>query len=131
MANEQNLTPFTSDQSREEAAKNGRLGGIASGKARAEKRDLRKALEMLLEKEFTDKNGNVATGAQAITAKLFEQAMKGNVKAFETLRDTVGQKPVEKVMIADVDPAVIEDIERIVADCDDATLEDNGPPGVR
>lgn len=114
MANEQNLTPFTSDQSREEAAKNGRLGGIASGKARAEKRDLRKALEMLLEKEFTDKNGNVATGAQAITAKLFEQAMKGNVKAFETLRDTVGQKPVEKVMVADVEQSVIDEVEKAV-----------------
>ena len=32
--NEQNLTPFTSDQSHEEAVKNGRKGGIASGQAR-------------------------------------------------------------------------------------------------
>ena len=52
---------------------------------------------MLLEKNFKDKKGNEVTGTEAITAKLFEQAMKGNVKAFETLRDTVGQKPVEKI----------------------------------
>lgn len=113
MDGKQNLIP-QSERTKEEQREIARQGGIASGKARAEKRDLRKALEMLLEKEFTDKNGNVATGAQAITAKLFEQAMKGNVKAFETLRDTVGQKPIEKVMLAEVDQNVIDEVERMV-----------------
>lgn len=93
MANEENLRPAEYKLSVEEAKK----GGINSGKARRAKRDLRLALEMLLEKNFKDKNGNDITGTEAITAKLFEQAMKGNVKAFETLRDTVGQKPIEKV----------------------------------
>lgn len=114
MANEQNLRPFTSDQSHEEAVKNGSKGGIASGRARAEKRDLRRALEMLLEKEWIDKGGNKATGTELLSAKLFEQAMKGNIRAFETLRDTVGQKPVEKVMVADVEPSVIEEVEKAV-----------------
>lgn len=113
MAGKQNLIP-QSERTKEEQREIARQGGIASGKARAEKRDLRKALEMLLEKEFTDKNGNVATGAQAITAKLFEQAMRGNVKAFETLRDTVGQKPIEKVMLAEVDQNVIDEVEKMV-----------------
>ena len=36
MANEQNLKPFTSDQSRDEAVKNGRKGGIRSGEVRRE-----------------------------------------------------------------------------------------------
>ena len=114
MANEQNLKPFTSDQSREEAAKNGQKGGIASGRARAEKRDLRKALELLLEQTYTDKKGVTRTGAQAITEKLFSEVMKGNVRAFEVLRDTVGQKPVEKVMLAEVDQTVIDEVERAV-----------------
>ena len=116
MANEQNLKPFTSDQSREEAAKNGQKGGIASGRARAEKRDLRKALELLLEQTYTDKKGVTRTGAQAITEKLFSEVMKGNVKAFEVLRDTVGQKPVERVMFAEVDQTVIDEVERAVLD---------------
>lgn len=34
MANEQNLIPFTSDQSHDEAVKNGKAGGIASGRVR-------------------------------------------------------------------------------------------------
>lgn len=96
MANEQNLIP-NSKRSPEEVRENQRRGGINSGKSRREKRDLRRALEMLLEKEYKDKAGNSLTGTEAISAKLFEQAMKGNIRAFETLRDTVGQKPVDKV----------------------------------
>lgn len=112
MANEQNLLKgdaihkFTP----EEASK----GAKRSAEARRAKRDLRLALEMLLEKDFRDKNGNQITGTEAVTAKLFEKAMKGDVRAFETLRDTVGQKPVEKVMIAEVEQSVIDEVERAV-----------------
>ena len=42
-------------------------------------------------------------GAEAISAKLFEQALKGNVKAFETIRSTVGQDPVQKVEQVNID----------------------------
>ena len=54
MANEQNLTPFTSEQSREEAAENGRKGGIASGQARREKKTIQKILADLLDSEIKD-----------------------------------------------------------------------------
>ena len=113
MGNEQNLKPFTSDQSREKAVENGRKGGVASGEARRRKRDLRLALEMLLEKEYTDKKGNVATGAEAISTKLFEQAMKGNVKAFETIRSTVGQDPVQKVEQVNFDAEYNQSVEYV------------------
>lgn len=113
MSNEKNLKPFTSDQSREEAVKNGAAGGIASGQSRREKRDLRRALEMLLEKEYKDKAGNSLTGTEAISAKLFEQAMKGNIKAFETLRDTVGQKPVDRVEQVNIDMEYQQSVEYV------------------
>lgn len=118
MANEQNLKPFTSDQSREKAVENGRKGGVASGEARRRKRDLRLALEMLLEKDFKDKNGKEMTGTQAITAKLFEQAMKGNVKAFETIRATVGQDPIQKIQVSEVDQSIIDEVEKAVLEDD-------------
>jgi len=101
MANEQNLV--RGDEAHKLTAEEASKGGKASGETRRRKRDLRLALEMLLEKDFVDKNGNVATGAEAITAKLFEQAMKGNVKAFETIRSTVGQDPVQKVEQVNID----------------------------
>lgn len=54
MANEQNLIPFTSEQNREEASKNGRKGGIASGIARREKKTIQKILNDLLETPAKD-----------------------------------------------------------------------------
>ena len=114
MANEQNLRPGEYHLSVEEAKK----GGKASVEARRKKRDLRAALELLLERETTDKNGVKVTGAQALTARLYAEALKGNVKAFEVLRDTVGQKPVEKVVVAEVDPDIISEVERAVLDSD-------------
>ena len=110
MANEQNLRPCEYHLSREEAKK----GGKASAEARRKKRDLRAALEVLLEREVADGNGGTITGAQALTARLYKEALKGNVKAFEVLRDTVGQKPVEKVVVADVDQSVIDEVEKAV-----------------
>lgn len=93
MSNNQNLIPQAHKLTLEEASK----GGRASVESRRRKKDLRLALEILLEKDWTDKNGNTLSGAEAITTKLFEQAMKGNVKAFETIRATVGQDPITKI----------------------------------
>jgi len=93
MANEQNLRPSEYRLSQDEAKK----GGIASGEARRRKRDIRLALEALLEKDISDKNGNVMTTTEAIALKQIEKALKGDTKAFEVVRDTVGQKPTDKI----------------------------------
>ena len=118
MANEQNLIPQAHKLTVEEQS----AGGKASVEARRKKKDLRLALEMLLEKDFTDKNGNLISGTEAITAKLFEQAMKGNVKAFETIRATVGQDPVQKIMVSEVEQDVIDEVEKAVLN--DTTTSD-------
>ena len=113
MANEQNLIP-NSERSPNEVRENGKKGGIASGKARRQKKLLRECLEILLEKEMTDKKGETITGAEAMAAKVFQQALKGDLRAFEIVRDTAGQKPVDKVMVADVDADVINEVEAMV-----------------
>lgn len=110
MANEQNLHPCEYKLTQEEAKK----GGIASGEARRRKRDLRQALEALLEKDFTGKDGTTLSGAEAIALKQMEKALKGDTRAFEVVRDTSGQKPVEKVVLAEVEQSVIEEVERAV-----------------
>lgn len=118
MPNEQNLEKGIATQfkSGEEAAENGRKGGIASGEAKRKKRDIRRALEALLEKDYFVEEYGTLSGAEAIAVRQMERALDGDTKAFEVVRDTVGQKPVDKVMIADVDPAVIEEVERAVLD---------------
>ena len=119
MANESNLEGKGFDsRTTEEQREIARQGGKASVEARRRKKDLRLALEMLLEKDFKDKNGNTISGTEAVTAKLFEKAMKGDVRAFETIRDSVGQKIPERIMIAEVDQSVIEEVEKAVLEDD-------------
>lgn len=116
MANEQNLRPFTSDQNREEAAKNGRKGGIANGEARRAKKNLREAMQILMEADLTGKDGKTMTGTEAMAARAFQAALKGDWKAWELVRDTSGQKPIEKVAIAEIDVDIIDEVERMVKD---------------
>lgn len=107
MANKENLKNGVATQFRtgEEQAKIASAGGQASGEARRRKRDIRKALEALLEKDITDKHGNTMSTAEAIAIKQIEKALKGDTKAFEVVRDTAGQKPVEKVALGATDEA--------------------------
>lgn len=116
MANEKNLEKgkATRFKSGDEAAKYGSKGGKVSGESKRNKKLLRECLEELLEREMIDKNGVSMTGAEALSAKLFAEALKGNVKAFVALRDTAGEKPIEKVVTAEVDSSVIAEIEGIV-----------------
>lgn len=113
MANEQNLIP-NSQRSAEEVRENQRRGGIASGEARRRKRDIRLALEALLEREYKGKGGETLTGAEAIAVKQMEKALKGDTEAFKVVRDTAGQKPVDKVMIAEVSQDIIDEVEAAV-----------------
>lgn len=104
MANEQNLIPFT-ERSESEVRELNSKGGVNSGEARRRKRDIRLALEALLEKDITDKHGNTMSTAEAIAIKQIEKALKGDTKAFEVVRDSAGQKPVEKVSVGASDEA--------------------------
>lgn len=81
-----NLKVPTSD----EARINGKKGGIASGKARAARKTLKEELLLLLA------NGDTQ---ERISLSMIQEALNGNVKAFETIRDTIGEKPVEKAEV--------------------------------
>lgn len=80
--------------SSEEARAFGSKGGKKSVEVRRTKKLLRELLEEALEKET--KTGNIAVD---ITNALIKKATKGNVKAYEVIRDTLGQKPVENISI--------------------------------
>ena len=85
MANESNLKPV---RTKSEARRRGKKGGIASGKARKERKALREELLLLLSKYDTQEKVSLA---------LIKQALNGNTKAFEVIRDTIGEKPVDKI----------------------------------
>lgn len=118
MPGEENLIP-QSKRTKEEQREIAKKGGRASGAARRRKKDLAQALQILLDKKYPqyDKSGKMTgkiTGTEAISAKLFQKALNGDIRAFKTLRDTVGQKPVEKVMVAQVNQDIIDEVERMV-----------------
>lgn len=110
MANEQNLIPGAHSLTVEEASK----GGKRSGESRRKKRQLREAFEELLSKEYTDSNGNKLDGTSALAVKVFKQAMDGDLKAFEIVRDTSGQAIPKTVIMAEVDQATIDEVESMV-----------------
>lgn len=96
----ENLIP-TTELTEEEAREMGRRGGIASGKARREKKSFREAMEILLEQlvERKDKDGNVLEKVpriDAICLKQIEKALsKGDTKAAKFCVDVVTPKKLE------------------------------------
>ena len=91
-------------------------GGQKSGETRR-KKDLKMCLNILMEQELSkDKNGNSVSGAEALALKAFREALDGNPKFWEIVRDTAGQKPVEKVMVAEVEQSTLDEIEDLVAE---------------
>lgn len=87
MANEKNLKPIRSVS---EAREKGKNGGIASGKARRKRKTLKEELIALLE---------TGDNQVKLSVALLTSALDGNVKAFEVIRDTIGEKPKEEISI--------------------------------
>lgn len=86
--------------SNEEAKKRGSKGGKKSVEVRRAKKTMKEMLDYLLEKEITNTKGEKASTLEAISVSLIKQAMSGNTKAFEVIRDTIGQKITEKLDIS-------------------------------
>lgn len=99
MANNENLLKGKATQfkSGENAARSGRNGGIASGVAKREKKLIKETLEKRL--KVADLN--------ELADNLIERAKMDN-KAFELLRDTLGQKPKETIKLENDDQSIKE-----------------------
>lgn len=114
MANEQNLKPIRSES---EAREKGKKGGIASGETRRARKTMRAELEALLSSPAIDKKtgqpSNV-TVQESIVAALIKKALSGNTKAFEIIRDTIGEKPSEHITLAEIDQNTIDTVEKMV-----------------
>lgn len=91
-----NLIP-TSKRSKEEVRAIGRKGGRASGRARKEKRLLREALLAGLTAKIKV-DGKTCQYMDQVAASIINEAIGGKnvVGAFNSIRDTIGEKPTEK-----------------------------------
>ena len=96
MANEQNLRPQNT-RTKSEQREIARKGGKASAAKRAERKTFREGLLLLLNEPMKDKEGKLTdkTPQDAIIAALVKRAANGDTRAFEMIRDTIGEKPVQ------------------------------------
>ena len=95
----ENLIPFN-ERTEEEQRKIQRKGGIASGKARREKADLKKKVNEILSmdvfsphlKEMLEEKGLSATNQTAVVTVLLQKALKGDMRAIELLAKMNGNE---------------------------------------
>lgn len=106
MANEQNLIKnedLTPEQRRANASKAGKASAKKRRQNKTFKEIINRFLDGKLEQEelkqqmlnfgFADEE---ISNKSAVVFSLWKEAIKGNTKATEILRDTIGEKPVEK-----------------------------------
>ena len=109
-----NLIPFNKRSEDEQRAIR-KKGGKASGKARAEKADFKRKCQMWMEAVVAhDEQGRPLTGADLMVAVAGREIKEGSPRFWELMRDTAGFKPVDKVMVAEVEQDVIDEVEGMV-----------------
>lgn len=127
MANEQNLILFDSNQSREEAQKNGSKGGKKSGEVRRKRKAMKEQMEMLLSLPFKAENGNEfmrnlgideenIDNQMALMVVIYQKAMSGNMEFIEKIESIVKDKNIS---------SDTEDRIQIINDLPDDVKEDD------
>lgn len=127
MANEQNLIK-NEDLTPTERRKRASKAGKASAKKRRERKQMQELAKIVLDMpieagELTELDGitfedypdkNLTVGELSLLA-VAKRAKKGDVAALTFLRDTAGEKPVEKVEVSGDITAASEDIQKMIA----------------
>lgn len=106
--NEDNLIP-ANKRTEEELRQMTRNGGLASVKARREKKKLREMVEIFGSLKVDKKNSRLMeelgidkeyhTRFMQGVVSLFSKANKGDVAAFNAIRDIIGEKPVDETKV--------------------------------
>lgn len=105
--NTQNLRP-TTQMTETERREFARIGGLASAKKRAEKKNLQKLLSVLLSTpataEMKEKAARLGfspeeanTVYDAMNVALIDKALSGDGYAYQLIRDSAGDRPTERV----------------------------------
>lgn len=111
-----NFRNMSAERQREIAS----MGGKASQKALKRRKQIKENIELLL--SLPVKNEDIKatlkkmgiedeemTNQMAMTLAMWKKALKGDVSAFNSLRDTVGEKPVEVQQVQEV-PIIKDDV---------------------
>ena len=99
----------------------GRKGGLKKGENYKRRKELKETLNILLDmplktgrtttvekvQAFANLKGKNITVDQAMMVCLIQKALKGDLNAIAMVRDTIGEKPTEKLDVKDVTPVII------------------------
>lgn len=105
----------------EQRAEYGRKGAEKANETKRKRKEMRETLDILLNmplkkgkvysaeeiKSFADLKGKNITIDQAMMVCLVQKALKGDLNAIGMVRDTVGEKPTDKMEIKDTTPVII------------------------
>ncbi len=123
-----NLRPFNK-MDKEEQRKIASKGGKASAQKKQERRSFKECLDIILNKKVKDlnfkdsfKSSLVKLGADidndqidmAIAIAQVARALTGDPKSYEKIRDTLGEKPVEKIEVRSINTEVAKKVEELV-----------------
>lgn len=81
----------------EEQAKIAAKGGRASGEARRRRKTMREVLENLLESTYSGADGRELDGTTLLMIAAMNKARKGDLRALEFIRSTIGEDPIKQV----------------------------------
>lgn len=84
-----NLRPITRENAREFSKK--------SNEKKRKNAQKIKLFKEILDEKLAEENKDKQTIKDLLTEVLIKQAYKGNLKAIEMIRDTIGEKPAEKI----------------------------------
>ena len=90
----------------ETASEMGKLGAKKSNEVQRKAKTFAEELRLLLEVEIANNKGQMVTTRKAISTALVKKALQGDKGAYEQIRDTVGERPTEKVEQVVITPEV-------------------------
>lgn len=91
----------------------GKRGAEKSNEVQRKAKTFAEELRILLEAEITNGKGEKVTTRKAISTALVKKAIQGDKGAYEQIRDTVGEKPTDRVEQVVITPEV--DFEKLAA----------------
>ena len=105
----------------EQRSEYGKIGAQKSMETKRKRKEMRETLDILLKmpmkrgkqysaadiKSFADLKDKNLTIDQALMIVLVQKGLKGDLNAIAMVRDTVGEKPTDKMEIKDTTPIII------------------------
>lgn len=88
----------------EEQRERARRAGIKSGEVRRARKTLREEFELLLSGDITDKNGKTMNAQTAMSTAMLKEALKGNVRAYIAIKETLGESEKSGDTVEDLSP---------------------------